>query len=103
MSFTLLRAATTEPRAQLDDGLCAVRASMVRRPRAALTEAEVIFELSPRAVGEWDFRTIYAFNGQNGRSFPYARFSSLAQAKSTEPNLLRRDQWYWRVYELSLA
>jgi uncharacterized repeat protein (TIGR03803 family) len=31
----------------------------------------VIFELSPRAVGEWDFRTIYAFNGQPDGSFPY--------------------------------
>jgi uncharacterized repeat protein (TIGR03803 family) len=31
----------------------------------------VIFELSPRAVGEWDFRPIYAFKGQPDGSFPY--------------------------------
>jgi uncharacterized repeat protein (TIGR03803 family) len=31
----------------------------------------VIFELSPRGVGEWDFRTIYAFKGQPDGSFPY--------------------------------
>jgi uncharacterized repeat protein (TIGR03803 family) len=31
----------------------------------------VIFELTPRGVGEWDFRTIYSFKGQPDGSFPY--------------------------------
>jgi uncharacterized repeat protein (TIGR03803 family) len=31
----------------------------------------VIFELRPTAVGEWDFRSIYAFQGQPDGIFPY--------------------------------
>src|SRR6266850_2069846 len=31
----------------------------------------VVFELTPRGVGEWDFRTIYSFRGQPDGSFPY--------------------------------
>jgi uncharacterized repeat protein (TIGR03803 family) len=32
----------------------------------------VVFELTPRGVGEWNFRTIYSFRGQPDGSFPYA-------------------------------
>ena len=31
----------------------------------------VVFELTPTAVGEWDFRTLYSFHGQPDGSFPY--------------------------------
>jgi uncharacterized repeat protein (TIGR03803 family) len=31
----------------------------------------VVFKLTPREVGEWDFRTIYSFQGQPDGSFPY--------------------------------
>jgi uncharacterized repeat protein (TIGR03803 family) len=31
----------------------------------------VVFELTPRAVGRWGFRTIYSFRGQPDGSFPY--------------------------------
>jgi uncharacterized repeat protein (TIGR03803 family) len=31
----------------------------------------VVFELTPRGVGEWNFRTIYSFRGQPDGSFPY--------------------------------
>ncbi len=31
----------------------------------------VVFELTPRGVGEWHFRTIYSFQGQPDGSFPY--------------------------------
>ena len=31
----------------------------------------VVFALTPRRVGEWDFRTIYSFRGQPDGSFPY--------------------------------
>jgi uncharacterized repeat protein (TIGR03803 family) len=31
----------------------------------------VIFELAPRAIGEWGFRAIYSFRGQPDGSFPY--------------------------------
>ena len=31
----------------------------------------VVFQLTPRAVGEWLFRTIYSFRGQPDGSFPY--------------------------------
>jgi uncharacterized repeat protein (TIGR03803 family) len=31
----------------------------------------VVFQLTPREVGEWNFRTIYSFRGQPDGSFPY--------------------------------
>jgi len=31
----------------------------------------VVFELTPTAVGEWDFRALYSFHGQPDGSFPY--------------------------------
>ncbi len=31
----------------------------------------VVFELTPRGGGEWDFKTIYSFRGQPDGSFPY--------------------------------
>src|SRR6266542_768058 len=31
----------------------------------------VVFELAPRGVGEWNFRTIYSFRSQPDGSFPY--------------------------------
>src|SRR5438094_8178831 len=31
----------------------------------------VVFELTPRGVGDWHFRTIYSFQGQPDGSFPY--------------------------------
>jgi uncharacterized repeat protein (TIGR03803 family) len=31
----------------------------------------VVFELTPRGIGEWNFRTIYSFRGQPDGSFPY--------------------------------
>ena len=31
----------------------------------------VVFVLTPRGGGEWDFRTIYSFRGQPDGSFPY--------------------------------
>jgi len=31
----------------------------------------VVFELTPTRIGEWDFRTIYSFQGQPDGSFPY--------------------------------
>jgi uncharacterized repeat protein (TIGR03803 family) len=31
----------------------------------------IVFELTPTAVGRWDFRTIYSFRGQPDGSFPY--------------------------------
>ena len=31
----------------------------------------VVFELTPRGVGEWDFRTLYSFRGQPDGVFPY--------------------------------
>ena len=31
----------------------------------------VVFELTPKALGEWNFKTIYTFQGQPDGSFPY--------------------------------
>lgn len=31
----------------------------------------VVFELAPRATGEWHFRTLYSFRGQPDGNFPY--------------------------------
>ena len=45
----------------------------------------VVFELTPRGVGEWDFRTIYSFKGQPDGSFPYGAllFDSLGNIYGT--------------------
>jgi uncharacterized repeat protein (TIGR03803 family) len=31
----------------------------------------IVFEITPRGAGRWDFRTIYSFRGQPDGSFPY--------------------------------
>ena len=31
----------------------------------------IVFEITPRGTGRWDFRTIYSFRGQPDGSFPY--------------------------------
>src|SRR5256885_1543846 len=41
----------------------------------------VVFELTPTAVGEWDFRTLYSFHGQPDGSFPYGALLRAASGK----------------------
>jgi uncharacterized repeat protein (TIGR03803 family) len=45
----------------------------------------VVFELTPRGVGEWHFRTIYSFQGQPDGSFPYGALLFDHWVISTEP------------------
>src|SRR5215217_6177291 len=41
----------------------------------------VVFELTPTAVGEWDFRTLYSFRGQPDGSFPYGALLRVGSGK----------------------
>src|SRR5437667_12799280 len=45
----------------------------------------VVFELTPRGVGEWHFKTIYSFQGQPDGSFPYGALLFDRGVISTEP------------------
>ena len=49
----------------------------------------VIFQLTPTAVGEWDFRTLYSFHGQPDGSFPYGALLRAASGKILWDHLLR--------------
>src|SRR2546423_524628 len=85
MSFTLLRAATTEPRVRLDGWFCAVRACMVRRPLVALTEAELFSSSARGLLASGISERFMRLTANRTGVFRTARSSSLAQAKSTEP------------------
>ena len=92
-----------------DDGATGSAGRMVlRRARlygAATTGGAhgsgVIFELSPRAVGEWDFRTIYAFNGQPDGSFPYGALLFAGSGKIYGTTYYGGTNGIGAVYELS--
>ena len=61
----------------------------------------VIFELSPRAVGEWDFRPIYAFKGQPDGSFPYGALLFGSAGRIYGTTYYGGDNGIGAVYELS--
>ena len=92
-----------------DDGATGSAGRMVlRRARlygAATTGGAhgsgVIFELSPRAVGEWDFRAIYAFKGQPDGSFPYGALLFAGSGKIYGTTYYGGTNGIGAVYELS--
>jgi uncharacterized repeat protein (TIGR03803 family) len=92
-----------------DDGATGSAGRMVlRRARlygAATTGGAhgsgVIFELSPRAVGEWDFRAIYAFKGQPDGSFPYGALLFAGSGKIYGTTYYGGTSGIGAVYELS--
>jgi uncharacterized repeat protein (TIGR03803 family) len=63
--------------------------------------AGVIFELRPTAVGEWDFRPIYAFQGQPDGSFPYGALLFTSSGKIYGTTYYGGDNGVGAVYELS--
>jgi uncharacterized repeat protein (TIGR03803 family) len=63
--------------------------------------AGVIFELTPTAGGEWDFRTLYSFHGQPDGSFPYGGLLKAASGKIYGTTYYGGQNGIGSVYELT--
>ena len=63
--------------------------------------AGVVFELTPTAVGEWDFRTLYSFHGQPDGSFPYGALLRAPSGKVYGTTYYGGANGIGAVYELS--
>ena len=63
--------------------------------------AGVVFELTPTAVGEWDFRTLYSFHGQPDGSFPYGALLHAASGKFYGTTYYGGGNGIGAVYELT--
>jgi uncharacterized repeat protein (TIGR03803 family) len=61
----------------------------------------VVFELTPTAVGEWDFRTLYSFRGQPDGSFPYGALLQAASGKFYGTTYYGGQNGIGAVYELT--
>src|SRR6266702_4698325 len=61
----------------------------------------VVFELAPRGVGEWDFKTIYSFRGQPDGSFPYGALLFDASGNIYGPTYYGGANGIGAVYELT--
>jgi uncharacterized repeat protein (TIGR03803 family) len=61
----------------------------------------VVFELTPTAVGEWDFRTLYSFHGQPDGSFPYGALLRAGSGKIYGTTYYGGKNGIGSVYELS--
>jgi uncharacterized repeat protein (TIGR03803 family) len=61
----------------------------------------VVFELTPTAVGEWDFRTLYSFRGQPDGSFPYGALLRAPSGKLYGTTYYGGENGIGAVYELS--
>ena len=61
----------------------------------------VVFELTPTAVGEWDFRTLYSFRGQPDGSFPYGALLPSASGKFYGTTYYGGQNDIGSVYELT--
>src|SRR5215510_8572712 len=61
----------------------------------------VVFELTPTAVGEWDFRTLYSFHGQPDGSFPYGALLRAPSGKLYGTTYYGGENGIGAVYELS--
>jgi uncharacterized repeat protein (TIGR03803 family) len=61
----------------------------------------VVFELTPTAVGEWDFRTLYSFHGQPDGSFPYGALLRVGSGKIYGTTYYGGKNGIGSVYELS--
>jgi len=63
--------------------------------------AGVVFELTPTPVGEWSFRTLYAFHGQPDGSFPYGALLRAASGKFYGTTYYGGQNGIGSVYELT--
>jgi uncharacterized repeat protein (TIGR03803 family) len=61
----------------------------------------VVFELTPTAVGEWDFRVLYSFHGQPDGSFPYGALLRALSGKIYGTTYYGGENGVGSVYELS--
>ena len=61
----------------------------------------VVFELTPTAVGEWDFRALYSFRGQPDGSFPYGALLRPGTGKIYGTTYYGGENGIGTVYELS--
>jgi uncharacterized repeat protein (TIGR03803 family) len=61
----------------------------------------VVFELTPTAVGEWDFRVLYSFHGQPDGSFPYGALLRVSSGKIYGTTYYGGENGIGSVYELS--
>jgi uncharacterized repeat protein (TIGR03803 family) len=61
----------------------------------------VVFELTPTAVGEWDFRVLYSFHGQPDGSFPYGALLRGPSGKIYGTTYYGGENGIGAVYELS--
>ena len=61
----------------------------------------VVFELTPTAVGEWDFRTLYSFHGQPDGSFPYGALLRVGSGKIYGTTYYGGKNGIGSIYELS--
>jgi len=61
----------------------------------------VVFELTPTAVGEWDFRALYSFHGQPDGSFPYGALLRGPLGKIYGTTYYGGENGIGAVYELS--
>jgi len=61
----------------------------------------VVFELTPTAVGEWDFRALYSFHGQPDGSFPYGALLRGPSGKIYGTTYYGGENGIGAVYELS--
>jgi len=61
----------------------------------------VVFELTPTAVGEWDFRALYSFHGQPDGSFPYGALLRVSSGKIYGTTYYGGENGIGAVYELS--
>jgi uncharacterized repeat protein (TIGR03803 family) len=61
----------------------------------------VVFELTPTAVGEWDFKALYSFQGQPDGSFPYGALLRDPSGKLYGTTYYGGENGLGTVYELS--
>jgi uncharacterized repeat protein (TIGR03803 family) len=61
----------------------------------------VVFELTPTAVGEWNFRALYSFHGQPDGSFPYGALLRAPSGKIYGTTYYGGENGIGSVYELS--
>ena len=61
----------------------------------------VVFELTPTAVGEWNFRGLYSFQGQPDGSFPYGALLRAGSGKIYGTTYYGGENGIGSVYELS--
>ena len=90
-----------EQQAQLEGCFCAHGRLYGAATAGGLYGSGVVFELTPTAVGEWNFRTLYSFHGQPDGSFPYGALLRAPSGKIYGTTYYGGENGIGAVYELS--